>query len=99
MEAPMKYIHNLLMVLTFTLAFFSGNLQAAPDYTDIKGSIGMTKNQVKEKFGSPDKAMDAINPNSRGTWVYRKVIHPESGKAVSCLLVFSATGVAAVSCS
>ena len=98
METSMKYTQNLLIALALTLSF-SGSLQAAPDYADIKGSVGMTKDQVKEKFGLPDKAMDAIDPNRRGTWVYRKVIHPESGKPVSCILLFTENGVYAVSCS
>ena len=92
----MKYINNLFVLLVFS---FSANLMAAPDYTEITGSVGMSKEQVKEKFGAPDKAMDAlVDPNSKGTWIYRNVIHPDSGKPVSCHMVFYATGVAAVRC-
>ncbi len=78
----------------------SRSLLAAPDYAAIKQVIGMSENEVKERLGAPDKAMDALaDHNSVGTWIYRGVIHPDSGKAVSCFLYFRASGVVKVVCS
>jgi len=94
----MKKAYTTVSMLLMLLA--SSALMAAPDYAEIRNTIGMSKEQVKARFGPPDKAMDPMaDPNSQGTWAYRRVIHPDSGKKVSCFLYFYPGGIAKVVCS
>jgi hypothetical protein len=50
------------------------------DYKTLKEAVGMTKNQVKEKFGIPRDASDH-------DFSY-DVIQPDTGKEGSCLVRF-----------
>lgn len=50
------------------------------DYTKLKQAVGMTKNQVKEQFGTPSFASD-------DTFGYY-VIQPDTGKQTMCGVYF-----------
>lgn len=82
-EKQMK-IRNTIACLLYAVSLTAF---AAPDYATIKSSLGMSKDEMRAKFGRPDHATDsAFYPG--GHWYYKNVIHPDTGTTNICAVSF-----------
>ena len=75
---------NKIILITAFLCLMMGTVSAKAaqgiSKTEFKGTVGMSKQDVKNKFGPPDKSMDRPRPLGM-MWVYFGLYDPETEKS------------------